>query len=40
MQKDIKSNSVLIKILIIIFVIIVLAVAVYFLNKYFNWGLF
>ena len=39
-QKDIKSNSVLITILIIIFVIIVIAVGVFLLNKYFNWGLF
>ncbi len=39
-QKDIKSNSVIIKILVVLFVLIVLAVAVYLLNKYLNWGLF
>lgn len=37
---DIKSNSVLIKILIFIFILSLLAVGVYVINKYFDLGLF
>lgn len=39
-QDDIKSDSVVIKILIFIFVILVLGVAVFALNKFLNLGLF
>ena len=37
---DIKSNSVLIKILVFIFILSLLAVGVYVINKYFDLGLF
>jgi hypothetical protein len=39
-QDDIKSNSILIKILIFIFILAILSVVIYFLNKYLNLGLF
>lgn len=39
-QDDIKSNSIVIKVLIFIFVIIILCGAVFAVNKYFNLGLF
>ncbi len=39
-QNDIKSNSILIKILVTIFILILLALIIFFLNKHFNWGLF
>ncbi|MDD2504891.1 MAG: hypothetical protein PHF21_01295 [Bacilli bacterium] len=39
-QKDIKSNSVLIKILIVLFIIILLVVSTFLLNKYLNLGWF
>ena len=39
-QDDIKSNSILIKVLVLVFIIIILGIAVFFLNKYLNWGLF
>lgn len=40
LQKEIKSNGILIRILIIMVVLVVLAVAIYILNKYLNLGLF
>lgn len=40
LQKELKSNNILVKILIILVVIIILAVGVYLLNKYMNLGLF
>jgi len=40
MQKDIKSNGIVIKILVIIFVIILVVVGVVLLNNHFDWGLF
>jgi hypothetical protein len=40
LEEDIKSNSLLIKILIFVVVIIVFAAIVYFLNQHFEWGLF
>lgn len=39
-QKEIKSNSTLIKFLIIIFIIILISVTIFILNKYLNWELF
>ncbi len=39
-QNDIKSNSILIKVLIIIFIISLIALAVFLLNKYLDLGLF
>lgn len=39
-QKDIKSNSILIKILVIVFILLILSLIIYFLNSYFSWGLF
>lgn len=39
-EDEIKSNSILIKVLIILLVLVVLIVAVYLLNKYLNLGLF
>lgn len=40
LESELKSNSILIKILIIFVVIIILAMGVYLLNKYLNLGLF
>lgn len=40
MQKDIKSNSVLIKILVFIFIIILIGISVVVANNIFKWGLF
>lgn len=40
MQKDIRSNSVLIKILVFIFIIVLLGIAVVVANNIFKWGLF
>lgn len=40
LQKEIKSNGILIRILIIMVVLVVLAVTIYILNKYLNLGLF
>ena len=39
-QKDIQSNSILIKVLVFIFIIIAIAVTIFLLNKYLNWELF
>ncbi|MDD4188056.1 MAG: hypothetical protein PHX04_04820 [Bacilli bacterium] len=39
-QKDIKSNSFLIKFLIVIFILVLISVAIFMLNKYLNWELF
>lgn len=39
-QKDIKSNSVLIKILIFVFILVILALIVFLLNNYLNLELF
>lgn len=39
-EKDIKSNSVLIKVLIFIFILVALGIAVVITNKYLNLGLF
>ena len=40
LEKDLKSNNIAIKIVGIVFVIILIILAVIFLNKYFNLGLF
>ena len=40
MQKDIRSNSVLIKILVFIFIIVLIGIAVVVANNIFKWGLF
>lgn len=39
-QKDIKSNSIIIKFLIVIFILILISVIIFMLNKYLNWELF
>ena len=39
-QKDIKSNSILIKLLVFIFIIIIIALIVFLLNDYLNLELF
>ncbi len=39
-QKDINSNSVLIKILVFLFILIIIAAAIFLVNKYFELGLF
>ena len=40
MQEDIRSNSVLIKILVFIFIIVLIGIAVVITNNIFKWGLF
>lgn len=40
LEKDLKSNNIAIKVVGIVFVIILIILAVIFLNKYFNLGLF
>ena len=40
LEKDLKSNNIAIKIVGIVFVVILIILAVIFLNKYFNLGLF
>ena len=40
LQDEIKSNNIIIKILVSIFILVIIAVIVFFLNKYLNWGLF
>lgn len=40
MQEDIRSNSVLIKILVFIFIIVLIGIAVVVANNIFKWGLF
>lgn len=40
MQEDIKTNNVLIKVLIFIFILIIVGVGIILLNKYLNLGLF
>lgn len=40
LKNEIKSNNVIIKVLLTIFFIIVLLVVLYFLSKTFNWGIF
>lgn len=39
-QQDIKSNSNIIKFLIVIFILILISVIIFMLNKYLNWELF
>lgn len=39
-QKDIKSNSILIKLLVIIFLLLIFGLTFYFLNNYFEWKIF
>ena len=40
LEKDLKSNNIAIKVVGIVFVIILILLAVIFVNKYFNLGLF
>ena len=40
LEDEMKSNSVLVKVLIILLILVVLVVGVYLLNKYLNLGLF
>ena len=40
LEKDLKSNNIAIKVVGIVFVIILIILAIIFINKYFNLGLF